>query len=280
MESIKEGDDPQPSTSSAPGTSLNKWDRAFKIVAVLFPLLVYGGLELALKSKFSPEYGGSPLEVQGRFRFVRSPYRHYQNNPGFIRQRDGVTYRYNNYGFRNEEDVLDKEAGEFRVFVLGGSMAYGERASERGQYQLISGQKTYTSDETISAYLERELAQRMPGRRVKVWNAAVVSYRIHHNYMTYLETIRSLEPDLLVSIDGQNEVWSGDNPLSAGVANHGALAVSGGLVTWLRQHSYTLFYAGAAVSESDFFAKMRGRMIQELDAESLARMDLEAIRAD
>jgi hypothetical protein len=51
---------------------------------------------------------------------------------GYVRHRDGVTYRYNNLGFREEADLGAKEPGEFRAFFMGGSAVYGGRASEKG----------------------------------------------------------------------------------------------------------------------------------------------------
>lgn len=206
-----------------------------------------------------------------------SSYRVYRNNPGYIRKADGVTYRYNNYGFRNEDDVVDKQPDEFRVFILGGSAAYGERGQEVGQYQLISKQTTYPSSETIAAYLETELGKRMPGKHVKVFNAAVVAYRIHQNYMQYLEVIRTLSPDLLIALDGQNEDYRLENPYSYNVGWMDRMG-GGPYIRFLRQHSYTMFYFGEYFHRSEALMPLRGRRIVDLSEAEMAKMDVAEIR--
>ena len=52
----------------------------------------------------------------------------------------------------------------------------------------------------------------IPGASVRVFNGAVGSYRIHHNFMQYLTTLRALSPDLIISIDGFNESFDLENP--------------------------------------------------------------------
>jgi hypothetical protein len=236
-------------------------------------------VEALLALKFRVDYANTTLEVQGRYRFLPSPYRSYKNNPGYVRHYDGVTYRYNNYGFREDEDMdlSTKEPDEFRVFFLGGSAAYGGRAREFGQYQLISGQKTYLSSQTISAYLEDELARALPERKVRVINGAVNNYRIHNVYLTYLELLRTLSPDLLITMDGWNEIWNLENPYSDPVLDPSERG-GGGLAVWLRQHSYTLFYLGNAFRESYLFARLSRNFLVELTDDDFARMDVAEIR--
>ena len=253
-----------------------RWILRLGLLAV--PACLFALLEGVFAWKFAGDFPGSSLAIQGQYRFVRAPHRHYANNPGYIRHRDGVTYRYNNFGFRDEEDLGPKAPNEFRVFVVGGSTAYGERASERGQYQLISGQKTYPSSMTISSYLEAELGSRLPGKVVNVVNAAVVSYRIHHDYLQYLELLRGLEPDLLVAIDGQNELFSVANPFS--YANSRLVNLTGGPVTQLLlKHSYMFFYFGLMFRESALFERLLGYNAAEFSDEELARADVPEIRA-
>ncbi len=251
----------------------------FKAILIGTPVIAVCAMEVFFSLRFAAEYPDTTLAVQGAYRFTSSHYRDYSNNPGYVRRMDGIVYRYNNYGFRDEEDIVaEKPENTFRVFVMGGSMAYGERASEHGQYQLISGQKTYPSDQAISGHLERNLQDVLPDRKVEVWNSSVVSYHLHHNYLTYLETLRSLDPDLLVSIDGQNELFGLDNPYLG--INSGAAVLGGGaLVKWLRSHSYTLFYLGIAVRRSAAFDRANDRNIVELDDAAFDAISIEKVRA-
>ena len=250
---------------------------AFRLVLLASPVLLYGISELILARKFGREYPGTTLEVQGAYRFRDAVYRGYRNNPNYVRRYDGVVYRYNNYGFRDERDVGAKKPNEYRVFFLGGSAAYGERAAEKGQYQLISQQTTYDSTQTISAYLEQDLQRLLPDKIVRVYNAAVVSYRIHHGFLTYLEQLRSLEPDLLVTMDGQNEDFLTTNPFWPQKSHLPKLG-GGAFGRFLRGHSYTAFYLGLIARQSAAFDRLTGRYVRELSPEQLASMDAAEIR--
>jgi hypothetical protein len=206
------------------------------------PLLVLLGIEGAFALVFAREYPNSTLAVQGLYRFIAAPYRNYANNPGYVNHRDGIAYRYNNCGFRDEEDLGAKAPDEFRVFFMGGSAAYGDPAWERGQYRAITGQKTYPSSETISAYLQQELQRAMPDRRVRVVNAAVPNYSIQHVYLTYLGLVRLLSPDLIISMDGWNEDYWSDNAYVRAIS---PTEKSGSpWIIALRTHSYALYYLG------------------------------------
>lgn len=234
-------------------------------------------LELFFAWRFGRDYPDSTIEIQGAWRFIPSPYRIYQNNPGFVRRLDGVSYHYNNNGFRNDEDLGPKEDGEFRIFILGGSTAYGDRSLERGQWQLLSGQKTYSTSETIGSHLQRILAARMLGHKVKVFTAATVAYRLHQSFLTYMTLLRYLEPDLVISIDGANEDYTSENPYGS---NFPITLIEGGgaFVRLLRQHSYTMLYCGEYFRHSSLFYRLTGRHVAEYPLETLDAMDSREVR--
>ena len=124
-----------------------------KLTILLLPVLAYVASELYLANRFARDFPGTTLAAQGAWRFLPAPCRGWRNYPTYVRRLDGVVYRYNNVGLRYEEDIGPKAPDEFRVFVLGGSCAYGERAGERGQWQVISGQKTYPTEETLAGWI-------------------------------------------------------------------------------------------------------------------------------
>lgn len=256
-------------------------ERLFKLFFLLLPLLVFALVELFFARRFHREYPETTLEVQGQYRFRPDPYRSYTLNPGYVRHHDGVSYRYNNYGFREDEDfdLSTKDPDELRVFVMGGSAAYGGRAQEWGQYQLISGQKTYPSSETIAAHLGRELQAALPGRKVRVINAAVVNYRLVNVYQTYLSLIRSLQPDLVFTMDGWNEDWSITNPWADPVLDP-AQRGGGTIAVWLRKHSYTVFYLGILFRDSVLWARLNDRFVEEVSEAEFEAMDFDAMRRE
>ena len=120
----------------------------------------------------------------------------------------GNNYEYaNNAGFREPSDIpMEKPADEFRIFLNGGSTAYGlgavgEAAPEMAFYSL-------EYRETISHMLEMILnaTAPIPGKKIRVYNTAVWGYSYQHHIMRYLTKLRVYQPDLVVSLDGANEL--------------------------------------------------------------------------
>ncbi len=243
----------------------------FKLAALSLPIVFLLALEGILALRFHAQYPNSSLSVQGQYRFVAAPYRGYANNPNYVRMRDGVTYRYNNYGVRDEEDLGPKYQNEFRVFIMGGSAAYGTEARELDPYREISGQKAYPSSRTIAGQLQEFLQERMPYRKVRVINAAVVNYKIAQNYVMYLSLLRYLAPDLIVTMDGWNEDFSQTNPMGD-VSTVDAMS-GGPLVRMLRHNSYIMYYLGFLVFDLNVMLRTT-----PIDREEFAAMDIEQVR--
>jgi hypothetical protein len=243
----------------------------FKLILLSAPIFILLALEGISALQFHAQYPNSSLSVQGRYRFVSAPYRGYANNPTFVRARDGIEYRYNNCGFREEEDLGPKGPNEFRVFFMGGSAAYGTETREKGAYREISGRKMYPSSQTISSHMQEFLQKQLPDREVKVINAAVVSYKISQSYMMYLSFIRYLAPDVIITMDGWNESFDARNTLQLAA---GVEAMSGGsLVQMLRRNSYLMYYAGRIIQDTRI--KMR---TAQLDRAELDALDIEEVR--
>lgn len=243
----------------------------FKLVSLSLPIVFLLALEGILALRFYAQYPNSSLSVQGKYRFVAAPYRGYANNPTYMRRRHGVTYRYNNYGFRDEEDLGPKDQNEFRVFIMGGSAAYGTEARELGPYSEISGQKAYRSSRTIAGQLQEFLQEGMPHQKVRVINAAVVNYKIAQNYVTYLSLLRYLARDLIVTMDGWNEEFDLTNPMG-NVSTVDAMS-GGPLVRMLRRNSYTMYYLGFLVFDLNVMLRTT-----PIDWAEFAAMDIEQVR--
>jgi tetratricopeptide (TPR) repeat protein len=91
--------------------------------------------------------------------------------------------------FNPQEFLAEKPADGLRVFVIGGSSAYGF---------------PWSADEAFSSALGAALAASHPDRRVEVVNAAAMSYASHRLRVLVGELVR-YEPDLLVVYSGHNE---------------------------------------------------------------------------
>lgn len=105
----------------------------------------------------------------------------------------------NGLGLRNEAVSRTPDDDTLRILILGGSVAWGWAA--RG------------NDETIAAHLEawldtnRASIPDLRDRRVEVLNAGVVGHRAWQGATAYEDSWRQLRPDVVVSIDGVNEVF-------------------------------------------------------------------------
>jgi len=116
--------------------------------------------------------------------------------------------RHNSQGFRHPSDVtLQKPAGTYRIFLMGGSTAYGTG----GLWPHIQRDYAYLNDSlTISAYLERDLTAALPGGLVEVINAAIPSTWTHHHLIYLNQTILRYDPDMVLFLDGFNDFFAFD----------------------------------------------------------------------
>jgi len=184
----------------------------FLVAAVLVILGVLEGLaRYALSRTIASEVYPKDFDMV-RKDFTR-PVSHYDYDfvPGVCLEYNttkGNNYEYaNNAGFREPHDIsVEKPADEFRIFLNGGSTAYGlgavgEAAPEMDYYSL-------EYRETISHMLEMILnaTAPIPGKKIRVYNTAVWGYSYQHHIMRYLTKLRLYQPDLVVSLDGANEL--------------------------------------------------------------------------
>lgn len=107
----------------------------------------------------------------------------------------GNGYVTNDLGFRNVADVgREKGADEVRIFVTGGSTAWGAGVRQ---------------EDTYAVALERTLSERLPGKRVRVFIAAVGAYLSTHERIVVTNKIARLQPDAVVHLSGWNDPYAG-----------------------------------------------------------------------
>jgi hypothetical protein len=142
-------------------------------------------------------YSGGPL-LQYQF----DPYKNVLPTPNFVDTR-GV--QHNSQGFRRSSEVARaKPEGTFRIFLMGGSTAYGTG----GLWPHI--QRTYPilkNSQTIDTYLEHDLSQRFPGTKFEVINAAIPSIWTHHHLIYLNQSILKYKPDMVILLDGFNDFY-------------------------------------------------------------------------
>lgn len=106
------------------------------------------------------------------------------------------------FGLRGPHPLApEKPAGVLRVFLVGGSTAFGSGAP--GQ------------DRTPAGYLQAALAAALPGRTVEVFACACPAWTSHHERIAIEQRVRAWQPDLVVALTGANDAqwgFSGRDP--------------------------------------------------------------------
>jgi hypothetical protein len=132
-------------------------------------------------------------------------YKSMRPTPNYRNDAKGI--RHNAQGFREDVDTpLIKAPNTYRIFLMGGSTAYGLHSMSRHgltKYSVIR------NSETIDTYLEAYLQNRSGGkRRIEVINAAITSHFSHHHLIYLNQTILKYQPDMVIFIDGFNDYFN------------------------------------------------------------------------
>jgi len=158
-----------------------------KLKTVLFALVaVFGTVALLELALFLA--GVTPLaEREDPFQGFSERVRVFEadEDRGVVRTRAAAV----RHSFNYQEFPLDKTDNAFRIFVLGGSSAYGF---------------PWGAAQAFPAALEKALAASMPDREVQAINAAGMSYGSHRLRILTHEVLQ-YEPDLLILYSGHNE---------------------------------------------------------------------------
>jgi len=125
----------------------------------------------------------------------------FRNNPRY----SGNNVEMNEAGFRHDRNVSpEKPPGTVRMFLLGGSVAYGGETL----YPEIDDRWRINNHQTIDYYLEQRLNAAFPANRWEVINAAVKGYFLNQDLALYLSAVRRYHPDYLVLLDGVNDIFA------------------------------------------------------------------------
>jgi len=193
--------------------------------------------------------------LSGDTRYEFDEYLTYRTAPGFSKR--GV--KHNDLGFRRSTDVsLEKPQGTLRIFLLGGSAAYGV-GSLFGDIRLRP--PDLPNDQTIDTHLEEELKKGFPGVRFEVINAAVPGYWTHHHLLNFIVRLRAMAPDMIICMDGFNDYFNYvpgfqqyySNPFrhdwSDPVVHPGPLGMLAIFLRWAGEHSFLMRELGKSYLE-------------------------------
>jgi hypothetical protein len=196
----------------------------FLVAVVLAALaaLEYYAYRKVKASPLGQAYKGKSLDLARQSSQTVAPQYGYEPTPGFAAVRNtrlGNSYEYiNDESFKDWDDVPeDKPPDEFRVIVTGGSVVYGRGpvppADAVADFYEVTYRWTipHIMEEIFNADLQ--IREKIGGKRVRVINAGVPGYVYQNNLMRYLAKLRLYRPDMIVALDGANEVHTVARPL-------------------------------------------------------------------
>lgn len=186
--------------------------------------------QLGFLSPSGKAYEGLPQ--QGKLQAVRNPLMGYQLLP----QQRSDYWAINPQGFRDDEPVpIEKAANEVRIFVLGGSMAFGQMSSSNqatfaNQLEVLLNDQVksqqanpnryqpailpYTADE-VAKVLQRPA--RIPERQYRVINAAVPGYASGNDLAMLTQEVAAYNPDVVILLNSYEDLLLPSNYSGADV---------------------------------------------------------------
>lgn len=129
----------------------------------------------------------------------------FRNRPFYLDQQH--RFQYNEEGMKSvpgDVTLPEKKPGEFWVLLLGASTMEGMGSNNDGNWLDITGTTDHPYYETIAWYLQQQLQLKMPEKKVRVFNAANSSYTIEQSRLRCELLLKKMQPDWVVSLDGQN----------------------------------------------------------------------------
>ena len=143
-----------------------------------------------------------------------SGYYVFKNRPGytfsstFRSSPDEPDAHFDEFGFIKDFDTYEKDSTVYRVFLCGGSAMVGAGQTDGLGYERVYDypKAIYSFPSTIAGQLQKKLQARYPSKKIQVVNTAAYMRLLHHSHILYLETITHLSPDLVVSMDGYNDL--------------------------------------------------------------------------
>jgi hypothetical protein len=117
-------------------------------------------------------------------------------------------FQYNELGMKSacgDYRMPVKEAGDLWVLLLGASAMEGMGSNKDGAWFDMTNIADHPYEETIAFFLEGRLKRLYPGKRVRVFNAAVSGFTLEQGIATYMALSKKYDFDWVISMDGVNE---------------------------------------------------------------------------
>jgi hypothetical protein len=113
-------------------------------------------------------------------------------------------------GFTSSRPITNqKPPGTIRIFLMGGSAAVG--TGQFPPYAMVRPLRQGTLSYSLgpAGQLADYLQSKRPDLKFEVINAAAVDRTLHQSMIYYLETISRFQPDIIINLDGYNDLFYG-----------------------------------------------------------------------
>src|SRR5574343_754244 len=189
--------------------SSNQWTQK---KLFLFSILVVGAVLLLIEGGFriwfymQTKGMQTSLAIQGSSLQMEDEKLIFRNRPFYLDFQQ--KFQHNEEGMRvapGDVRMPVKTEQDYWVFLFGASAMEGMGSNKDGEWMDITGQADYPWNETIAYYLQTYLQEMLPGKKVRVFNAANTSYTIEQSLERYKELSATYQMDFVISMDGQNE---------------------------------------------------------------------------
>ncbi len=161
-------------------------------------------------------FGHQKLRGQTQLNRQISGYTVYKNTPNYDMSSSTIKVDpadpdvvLDEYGFITDEPLtIEKPPNSVRIFILGGSAAFGAGQDQRyhGTHSYPGG--VYSYPRSIAGQLKVFLKKQKPNMHFEVVNAAAYRRMFHQSMLLYLEKISRFDPDFVVNIEGWNDIGS------------------------------------------------------------------------
>jgi lysophospholipase L1-like esterase len=167
------------------------------LVTVLIAILIFGGAELVVRIRQYHTFGPKSLHPMA----LRDQFTAFRLNPVYAR----VDRQHDAQGFRRGENVtLEKPPNTVRIFMIGGSTAYGA-TTDMPEYTGNHWRLLY-DNQTIEYFLEQKLNQAFPSKHWEVINAAAPAYQLSQDLALIESVLLRYQPDCVILLDGNNDI--------------------------------------------------------------------------
>ena len=186
---------------------------SLKNIAVYIVIILFTAASVELICYLFLRYVPGLSESYPYFNRQVSPYYLFENTPGYkysncmrtdSTEKDVII---NRYGFVTDKEIsLRKDSNTLRIIICGGSAGFGSGQLE--PYRKIMEYQTgiYTYESSVSGLLKKNLQYMYPGKVIEVINACAPQRMLHQSINYYLETLSNFNPDIVISLDGMNDL--------------------------------------------------------------------------